>query len=225
MTIQLDSVVPWGRSLAEYRLMFALSDADLDKTIVGVSDGPASFNAEMTAQGKSVLSVDPVYAFRKTEIESRIAATYNTIVDQLKASPENFVWHQFQDPDDLGAQRMQTMSTFLVDYDAGKLQHRYQVGALPYLPLVDNQFELALCSHFLFLYSNHVSLELHITAVRELLRVAEEVRIFPLIDLEMHLSRHLAPVLAELEHQGQQYAIETVDYEFQRGGNQMLRIW
>jgi len=30
----LDKVVPWGRSFAEYRRMFALSDADLGLTIV-----------------------------------------------------------------------------------------------------------------------------------------------------------------------------------------------
>ena len=56
----LDQVVPWGRSFAEYRRMFALSDADLGLTIVGCGDGPASFNAEATALGATVISCDPI---------------------------------------------------------------------------------------------------------------------------------------------------------------------
>ena len=41
----LDQVVPWGRSFDEYRRMFALTDADLSRVILGCGDGPASFNA------------------------------------------------------------------------------------------------------------------------------------------------------------------------------------
>ncbi len=60
MAMQLDQVVPFGRSLGEYRAMFSLSHDDLDKKIVGVADGPASFNAEMQARGKHVISIDPL---------------------------------------------------------------------------------------------------------------------------------------------------------------------
>jgi hypothetical protein len=49
MAMQLNQVVPFGRSLDEYRAMFSLSDDDLGKEIVCVADGPASFNAEMWA--------------------------------------------------------------------------------------------------------------------------------------------------------------------------------
>ena len=38
----LDGVVPWGRSLAEYRQMFALTDADLAGHDFACGDGPAS---------------------------------------------------------------------------------------------------------------------------------------------------------------------------------------
>ncbi|MEL6930893.1 MAG: SAM-dependent methyltransferase, partial [Cyanobacteria bacterium J06600_6] len=46
MAMQLDRVVPFGRSLEEYKLMFDLSTEDLQQQILGVGDGPASFNAE-----------------------------------------------------------------------------------------------------------------------------------------------------------------------------------
>ena len=46
--MKLNEVVPWGRTLQEYKLMFNLSEIDLNKKILGCGDGPASFNAEMT---------------------------------------------------------------------------------------------------------------------------------------------------------------------------------
>ena len=49
-------------------------------------------------------------------------------------------------------------------------------------PLADDSFDLALCSHLLFLYTDHLDAAFHIAAVQELLRVAGEVRIFPAAD-------------------------------------------
>jgi hypothetical protein len=59
----LDQVVPFGQSLDEYRLMFSLSEEDVAKAIIGIADGPASFNAGMHALGKRVVSVEPLYVF------------------------------------------------------------------------------------------------------------------------------------------------------------------
>lgn len=64
MVMKLEKIVPFGRSLDEYKNMFALMDGDLSKNIIGVGDGPASFNAEMFALGKPVVSIDPLYIFR-----------------------------------------------------------------------------------------------------------------------------------------------------------------
>src|SRR5260370_30292561 len=50
-SVRLHEVVPWGRSLDEYRAMFALSEGDLQGRLLGCGDGPASFNAELTALG------------------------------------------------------------------------------------------------------------------------------------------------------------------------------
>ena len=44
MAFELNDVVPWGRTLEEYREMFLLSDEDMLKSIAGFGDGPASFN-------------------------------------------------------------------------------------------------------------------------------------------------------------------------------------
>jgi hypothetical protein len=56
----LDRVVLWGRSFDEYRRMFNLTSEDLGGRIVGCGDGPASFNAEATVQGRQVISCDPL---------------------------------------------------------------------------------------------------------------------------------------------------------------------
>ncbi len=127
-------------------------------------------------------------------------------------------------PERLGEVRLAAMSRFLQDYEVGKTNGRYQPISLPHLPFADGEFGLALCSHFLFLYSEQLSLEFHVTAVREMVRVAGEVWIFPLLDLECQESVHLRPLLEIMKGEGVTAVIETVEYEFQRGGNQMLNI-
>ena len=67
-------------------------------------------------------------------------------------------------------------------------------------------------------------IQFHLDSIRSLLRVAGEVRIFPLLELGAIPSRHAEPVTSKLRGDGCKVAIETVDYEFQRGGNQMMRI-
>lgn len=73
----LDQVVPGGRSFDEYRRMFDLTAENLESTIVGCGDGPASFNAEETRQGRRVVSCDPLYRFEKVRIEQRIGETFD----------------------------------------------------------------------------------------------------------------------------------------------------
>ncbi|HKB12408.1 MAG TPA: hypothetical protein VKD69_17220 [Vicinamibacterales bacterium] len=97
-------------------------------------------------------------------------------------------------------------------------------GELPSLPFAAGEFSLALCSHFLFLYAAQLTADFHIAAARELCRVADEVRIFPLLALGATPSPHVAAVAEAMRQNGFAAAIETVPYEFVRGGNQMMRI-
>lgn len=181
--MQLEKVVPFGRSLDEYKNMFALSASDLEKAIVGIGDGPASFNAEMYALGKSVISIDPLYVFRAQESEKQFNAVVDNIIAQVEATPGDWVWSYHRSPDRLKKNRARVLRRFAADYEAGKADGRYVVGELPDLDVEDNKFELALCSHLLFLYSDQFSYEFHLASVREMLRVATEVRIFPLLTL------------------------------------------
>ncbi|HJZ47714.1 MAG TPA: hypothetical protein VKE41_11135 [Roseiflexaceae bacterium] len=224
MSITLDQVVPWGRSLDEYRRMFDMSERDLSVKILGCGDGPASFNAEMTALGRSVVSCDPIYAFSKEQIAQRVEETYDPIVEQVRQKAENYVWSDFRDPDDLGRHRLATMRAFLADFDAGRAAGRYLPDALPSLSFAERQFDLALCSHLLFLYSEQLSLDFHQAAIRELCRVAREVRIFPLLALDCRPSTYIQPIQVRLLEAGLVAKLVRVPYEFQAGGDHMMRI-
>ena len=97
-------------------------------------------------------------------------------------------------------------------------------GELPALPFADRSFDLALSSHFLFLYTEQFDESFHRASVVEMCRVADEVRVFPLLALGAVRSRHVDPIGDDLRRRGFQVTIETVPYEFQKGGNQMMRI-
>ena len=224
MAFSLDRVVPWGRSFAEYQRMFALTERDLQRRILGCADGPASFNAEATRGGASVVSTDPLYEFSVEEIRGRIKEVTPQVLEQTRQNCDSFVWNEFASIESLGRSRLRAMARFLADYPAGQAEGRYRAAELPALPFADRQFELALCSHFLFLYSDQLSAEFHVESVIELCRVAEEVRIFPLVGLGNAPSPHVETVTRAVEALGKTARVENVPYEFQRGGNQMLRI-
>lgn len=220
----LDRVVPWGRSFDEYQRMFALSETDLGRTIVGCGDGPASFNAEATRRGSTVVSCDPIYRYDVDQLRERIAVTYQEILEQTRLNASEFIWSKIRSVEELGQVRMAAMNDFLDDYPAGRTDGRYIDAALPKLPFSDGAFGLALCSHFLFLYTTQLGESFHLRAIREMCRVAREVRIFPLLALGAVPSPFVEPVMAELQRDGISVSIERVPYEFQRGGNTMMRI-
>ena len=224
MSIQLDQVIPWGRSFDEYRRMFDLSPADLRLRILGCADGPASFNAEATAQGLSVTSSDPIYTFTAAQIEQRVLESRDDLLAQVRRQQHLFVWREFTSPEHVCDHRLAVMRHFLADFEPGKAQRRYITASLPALPFEDNSFDLALVSHFLFLYSDNLGLAFHIASIRELLRVAREVRIFPLLTLSATPSPFVQPIIHDAVTQHHDAQIQQVPYEFQRNGNQMLRI-
>ena len=221
----LSSVVPWGRSYDEYVRMFALTDRDLQGRILGCGDGPASFNAGATRRSTRVVSCDPLYQFDAAQIRRRIDETSAEVIEQARTNAHEFVWDAaIPDVDALKRVRMAAMDAFLDDYEKGRQEGRYVDAGLPSLPFADAAFDLAVCSHFLFLYSQQHHAAFHLQSMRELSRVAKEVRVFPLLALGGTPSPHLAPVTAALGEDGCTATIERVPYEFQRGGNQMLRV-
>jgi hypothetical protein len=144
MTITYDEVKPWGRSFDEYVGMFALTEADLCGRILGCADGPASFNAEATAKGYQVVSVDPIYALTAAQIEQRVNETWQAILEQMRTHMEIFVWKDFKNLDEVGQARLTAMRRFTADLEQGKRDRRYLDASLPALPFEDARFDLAL---------------------------------------------------------------------------------
>jgi hypothetical protein len=125
----------------------------------------------------------------------------------------------------MGETRMASMQQFLADFPLGLQHGRYRVEALPTLPFESKQFDLALCSHLLFLYSDQLSLEFHLASILEMCRVATEVRIFPLLlNMTCEVSPFVEPIVEALSDRGYSAKIKTVSYEFQRGGNKLLQV-
>jgi hypothetical protein len=223
MAFELNHVVPWGRNLEEYQLMFNLLENELTQKIISVGDGPASFNVAMKSMGHQVISLDPVYAFSPEELESRIQQTRQEVLAQTQRNKKNFVWKHIRDIDELEKIRMQAMKAFLADFAAGKREGRYIPHSLPdKTPFNDNYFDLGLSSHFLVLYAE-LGLEFHIQTITEMLRICRQIRIFPLLDLNAQPSSVLKGIIDFFQNK-YQLEIIPVAYEFQRNGNQMLQI-
>ncbi len=222
--MELKNVVPWGRSFLEYIKMFCLSEADLGKSILGCGDGPASFNAELTAKGGSVISIDPAYSFNAEQLRARIAEVYDEVMPQMEGTQDKYIWESISSVEELGAIRMSAMNKFLADYEQGKIDKRYLEASLPALPFTDGQFDLALCSHYLFLYSQQLTLQQHLDSLLELMRVAKEVRVYPLVTLKGELSPYLDEVVRFLSEKGFHAELTNSRYRFQKGATHMLVV-
>ena len=222
MAFAYEKAVPWGRSFNEYRRMFHLTNEDLRRSILGCADGPASFNAEMARQGHRVVSCDPLYTVTADLIKQRVDATYEDVIAQTRQNQDKFIWDVITSPDELGRLRLESMHDFLRDYERGRAEGRYIPAELPDLPFSSSSFDLALCSHFLFFYSDLLSHSFHRQAVDELCRVAVEVRIFPIVTYNAEPCAFVTPIVDYLTNAGRIVSIEKVPYEFQRGGNMMM---
>lgn len=223
MSLKLDHVVPFGRAFDEYQKMFDLTEYDLSKRILGVGDGPASFNSEMMIRGHVVTSLDPLYGLSAEEIEQKFYQVVDAIIHQVKSTPENWVWMYHASPEDLRKNREKALMDFVVDYELGKQQGRYRIGELPSLSGIGSRaFDMALCSHFLFLYSDQCDCDFHQASIEEMLRVASEIRVFPLLTLGGEKSVYVESVVQRLQSKGFEVGIQKVGYELQRGGNEML---
>lgn len=221
-TFNISDVLPWGRNLAEYNAMFLLGEISPSTRILDVGGGPASFNAEMTAQRYRVVSADPLYNFPAAAIRRRIEETRAVMMAGIRRGRDRFNWDFYVSPEELETSRMATMERFLADYPDGLAEQRYIPAALPSLPFADGTFDLVLCSHIMFLYADVLDTAWHLEALAELMRVAQEARFYPLLDLNGTPSSHLPAALDWAKHYNLRADIASCAFEFQKGADQML---
>lgn len=209
-----DTPMPaWIYSLADYRKMFALTDADLSRTILDYPGGISSFNAEVYAQGYSIQSADPCYHIAADDMVHFVDDVIAHNQTQLAAADQTQVVQAWQ----------QSKAQFLADYALGQQQGRYQVMDLPLLPVADQRYQLMLCPNLMF--TKRLELLNSEQIIIELCRVAEEVRIFPVVNDEGELSESLGPLLLTLQQRNYGVEIREVGYQQYHNGNVMLRLW
>lgn len=223
--IFLDKIIPLGRSLTEYMDMFLLDSRDLhNKKILDCGAGPSSFNYEMKKRGYRAVSIDPLYEQDKQHIRENVFSSINNMMEIAEKDKQCYRWNKIKSVDELKRMRLSTFNKFLNDYNIGKKDGRYINASLPGLPFHNKQFDIALCSHLLFLYSHQLSYQFHHDAILEMLRVAKQVRIFPLLDLNSNLSPYLDKIINLLIKKKKKIIIEAVNYEFQKGAFRQLVI-
>ena len=93
------------------------------------------------------------------------------------------------------------------------------------LPFTDFTFDLALCPDYLFTDVNNQNIDFHLQQIRELARVAKEVRIFPLSDSHGLPSPLLGPVLLGLQQENYGVEVRDVSTLLHPKGSAMLRVW
>lgn len=213
----------WIYDFSDYQQMYDLSESDLSKSLLDFSAGIASFNAEATQRGCSVISVDPNYGLPEEKMRLFAEAFLGDTASYLKDEPA-----RLQDASSHNIQHVierwrETEKKFIQDYADDTQKKRYQIMQLPHLPYATHQFDIALCTNFIFhhsLSSDEVQM-----VVRELCRVASEVRIFPLLSWSGKTSDALGPLMLLLQKNNYGVEVRQVPYQTLKGGNAMLRIW
>ena len=205
--------------------MFDLSEADLNARLFEYGCGPSAFNAECHQQGRSVISCDSLFSEDLLSLKQKVSSIVEDRVAGIKKTPELFDFRHYGSLDAFIAYRRHGIDDFFEDYEQGLAEGRYVHKDLKALPFADFSFDLALSAHDLFGDSVVPEVAVHLQVIRDLARIAKELRIFPLIDSNGEPSPLLGPVLLGLQQE--QYGVEVreVNDSLQPKGNAMLRVW
>tara|TARA_R110002110_G_scaffold166602_2_gene367358 strand:- start:120197 stop:120910 length:714 start_codon:yes stop_codon:yes gene_type:complete len=220
----INGVTALGFGLEEYIKMFDLTDIELNMNILDCRAGASCFAAQMHEQSQVVVACDPLYRSEFDQIKHLVNAAKDSIQNSFATSAQEFSIlpekaKEFMHQAETG------IEIFFNDFPEGQKAGRYTGDSLPSLSFDDEQFQLALVCHYLFTFSEQMSVEDHLNAIKELVRVSNEVRIFPLVTYGGQLSPYVGEVVAMLQNLSYGVEIRGVDYALQNQGNAMLRVW
>lgn len=222
--LELERIVFIGRTFDEYMNMFSLSVEELQgKKILDCPAGACSFTAVCNRLGLDVTACDIAYYYSGEELKNKGLRDIEHTMENMQKAKRNFIWDYFKNIEGLRKHRLNALEE--CTSDMVKSSERYVPVTLPSLPFKDDEFDILLSAHFLFMYGDRLDYQFHIDTINELLRVAkEEIRIFPLVDLEGKRYEHLDNIISYLVDNG--YTVEEIkaSYEFQKNANSMLKI-
>ncbi|SDW33388.1 methyltransferase domain-containing protein [Paenibacillus sp. PDC88] len=222
--LDLNRIIFIGRSYEEYEHMFQISNDDIaSKRILDCPGGACSFTAVANQRGGKAKSVDIAYAYSWDILYAKGKEDIKHAMEQMSKAQDQYKWNYFSNLADLLDHRTHALGLSTTDRRANP--ENYIEAALPQLPFQDKQFDLILSAHFLFMYGERLSLQFHLDTLQEMMRVAEEeIRIYPIIQLDGRRYPLLDEVLSYVDREGWTSELVNVSYEFQRGANQMLKL-
>lgn len=216
----------FGRPYEELLLCFGLEENDLKgKEILECPSGPSSFVVDANQAGILATGCDPMFYRSPDAIEKLAYTDFEDMFLKIQSKREFIVAKTYQSIGESKRIRMEALKRFLAHYRSAFPVGRYVCAALPDLPFADQSFDITLCGHLLFIYSNLFDLDFCYRSIRELCRVSrEEVRIHPIVDSSGETYGQLRELRERIEDLGHATEILDVDHEFFRGANQTLRI-
>jgi len=217
--------VLWGHHFNEYQQMFNLVDIDMNARILEYGCGATAVNAELHARHQTIVSCDPLFSLSNQQLHQSVLSTFEEAVQHLKNASTQYDFSRYGTMEALIQQRCEGITEFLADYGKGHMEKRYLPFDGETLPFKDFSFDYALSAYFLFSALEDQDVDFHLRCIRELARVAKDVRIFPLIDRSGQPSPLLGPVLLGLQQTNYAVEVHEVDYQLQLGDHAMLRVW
>lgn len=222
--LDLERIVFIGRTFEEYLNMFSLSVKELEgKKILDCPAGACSFTALGNKAGLDITACDIAYYHSVDDLENKGLQDIDHAMEQMESAKNNYVWDFFKDIKGLRNHRLSALKDCA--NDMRKSSERYVPVTLPSLPFKDEEFDVLLSAHFLFMYADRLDYQFHISTFNELLRVTkEEIRIFPLVDLEGKRYDRLDKLISYLNGKGCKVEEVKAPYQFQENANSMLKI-
>ena len=225
MTLQLENIVITGRTFEEYSAFFDLNLEDLKhKKVLDCPSGASSFVATVSKNGIEAKGVDVIYGFDKDSIESQGIKSIEKIYEDtswMDANKMDF----YKSKENHRFQRESALKAFISDYN----KENYMLAKLPNLPFENDSFDVIVSSHLLFVYDDRFDYEFHKNSILEMLRIAKEVRIFPLVDFKngrANEEKNFSPFVYRLLEELSNFKCEILktDFEFQPRANFYLKI-
>ncbi len=222
--LDLERIVFIGRTFEEYLDMFSLSKEELQgKKILDCPAGACSFTAVGNKSGLDVTACDIAYYYSGEDLKNKGLHDIEHAMEHMQKAQNNYKWDYFKDIEGLRNHRLSALQDCA--NDMRESSERYIPVELPSLPFKNEEFDILLSAHFLFMYADRLDYQYHIETLNELLRVTkEEVRIFPLVDLEGKKYNHLDELISYLTNIDCTVEEVEVEYEFQENANSMLTI-
>jgi hypothetical protein len=222
--LDLEHIVFIGRTFEEYFDMFSLTEEELQgKRILDCPAGACSFTAIGNKLGLDITACDIAYYHPYEDLKNKGIEDIEHTMEHMQKAKNNYKWDYFKDVDGLRNHRLSALQD--CSNDMKESNERYIPVTLPSLPFNNKEFDILLSAHFLFMYSDRLDYQFHIQTINEFLRVTkEEVRIFPLVDLEGKRYEHLDKIINHLTEYNCIVEEIKVPYEFQANANSMLKI-